>query len=197
MPTINCRLIFWCHINFSAIIWVYYNSDHLNVFFAFQSRGIYETPGVHVLQTAHTDLEIFCLDKEVLRIKQHLKERLSDYIYNGFWFSPEADYLRKCLSLAQEPVNGSVKLELFKGNGTVCSQDNSVTWFLFFFSFHFRTHLSKFSIQSRISFNGSTRRFQTSGRHRFHQHPSASFKRIPQIQSTKIKQIIVLYTFTL
>lgn len=78
---------------------------------------MYETPGVYVLQTAHTDLEVFCLDKEVFRVKQLLRDRLSDYVYNGFWFSPEADYVRKCISLAEEPVTGSVKLELYKGNG--------------------------------------------------------------------------------
>lgn len=50
-------------------------------------------------------------------MKQGLRDRLSDYIYNGFWFSPEGDYVKKCLSLAEEGVTGSVKLEIYKGNG--------------------------------------------------------------------------------
>lgn len=78
---------------------------------------------MHVLQTAHTDLEVFCLDKEVYRVKQLLRDRLSDYVYNGFWFSPEADYVRKCLNLAAESVTGSVKLELYKGNGEFKTSD--------------------------------------------------------------------------
>lgn len=66
---------------------------------------------------AHTDLEVFCLDKEVYRVKQSLKDRLSDYVYNGFWFSPEGTYARKCISLAEESVNGTVTLEIYKGGG--------------------------------------------------------------------------------
>lgn len=82
-----------------------------------QSRGVYETPGGFILQTAHTDIEVFCLDKEVYRVKQILRDRLSDYVYNGFWFSPEGEYVRKCIALAEENVNGIVRLEVYKGNG--------------------------------------------------------------------------------
>lgn len=85
--------------------------------YLFQSRGVYETPGGHILYVAHTDLEIFCLDKEIFRTKQLLSDRLSDYIYNGFWFSPEVDYLRKCITISQETVNGTVKVQVYKGNG--------------------------------------------------------------------------------
>lgn len=41
----------------------------------FQSRGVYETPGVTILHQAHLDLEAFCLDREVYRVKQLLKDR--------------------------------------------------------------------------------------------------------------------------
>lgn len=60
---------------------------------------------------------MFCLDKEVYRVKQSLRDRLSDYVYNGFWFSPEGQYVRKCIALAEESVTGVVKLEIYKGNG--------------------------------------------------------------------------------
>lgn len=70
------------------------------------------------MHEAHTDLEVFCLDKEVYRVKQSLNRRLSDFVYNGFWFSPEGQYVRNCIALAEENVNGTVKLELYKGNGT-------------------------------------------------------------------------------
>lgn len=69
------------------------------------------------MHTAHTDLEVYALDKEVYRIKQLLRDRLSDYVYNGFWFSPEGVYTRKCIEIAEENVSGTVKLEIFKGNG--------------------------------------------------------------------------------
>lgn len=49
----------------------------------FQSRGIYESPGATILYKAHQDLEIFILDREVLRIKSYLTSKMSDYVYNG------------------------------------------------------------------------------------------------------------------
>lgn len=83
----------------------------------FQSRGVYETPAGTILHTAHTDLEVFCLDKEVHRVKQRLRDKLSDYVYNGYWFSPEGSYVSRCIEIAQENVSGSVKLELHAGAG--------------------------------------------------------------------------------
>lgn len=37
-----------------------------NRYVGLKSRGVYETPGGTVLFKAHQDLEVFCLDKEVL-----------------------------------------------------------------------------------------------------------------------------------
>jgi len=48
-----------------------------------QSRGVYETPGGTILYAAHTDLETFCLDREVLRVKTFLRDKMADYVYNG------------------------------------------------------------------------------------------------------------------
>ncbi|XP_074042118.1 argininosuccinate synthase [Leptinotarsa decemlineata] len=98
-----------------------------NRFIGMKSRGVYETPGVYILHKAHEDIELFCLDKEVYRVKQSLRDRLSDYIYNGFWFSPEADYVRKCISLAEETVSGIVKLEIYKGNVIVLGRSSKVS----------------------------------------------------------------------
>lgn len=50
-----------------------------------QSRGIYESPGVKILHVAHQDLEVFTLDREVLRVKSYLTEKMSDYVYNGIF----------------------------------------------------------------------------------------------------------------
>lgn len=51
------------------------------------------------------------------RIKQTLRDKLSDQVYNGFWFSPEGQFTRRCLDIAAESVEGTVKLEVFKGQG--------------------------------------------------------------------------------
>jgi argininosuccinate synthase len=44
---------------------------------------VYETPGGTILHTAHMDLETFCLDREVLRVKSFLRDKMADYVYNG------------------------------------------------------------------------------------------------------------------
>ena len=87
-----------------------------NRFVGMKSRGVYETPGGTILRIAHRDLETITLDREVLDIRDSLVPRYSKLIYNGFWFSPEMQLLQKTMDEAQQPVNGIVRLKLYKGN---------------------------------------------------------------------------------
>ncbi|XP_017769335.1 PREDICTED: argininosuccinate synthase [Nicrophorus vespilloides] len=96
-----------------------------NRFIGLKSRGVYETPAGFILHEAHTDLEVFCMDKEMYRVKQSLRDRLSDYVYNGFWFSPEGNYVRKCIELAEENITGNVKLLLHPGAVTVLGRSSA------------------------------------------------------------------------
>ncbi|XP_041974042.1 argininosuccinate synthase isoform X2 [Aricia agestis] len=96
-----------------------------NRFLGLKSRGLYETPAGTILHVAHLDLEAFALDREVLRLKKYLQDRMADFVYNGFWFSPEATYTRKCLEMSQESVTGSVTLKIFKGNVMVLARESS------------------------------------------------------------------------
>jgi argininosuccinate synthase len=95
-----------------------------NRFVGLKSRGIYETPGCTILYEAHQDLEVYCLDREILRVKSYLADKMADYVYNGFWFSPEAEYVKKCLDESQKSVNGHVIVELFKGNVRVVARES-------------------------------------------------------------------------
>lgn len=95
-----------------------------NRFVGLKSRGVYETPGCRILYEAHQDLEIYCLDREILRVKSYLADKMADYVYNGFWFSPEAEYVKRCLEDAQKNVNGRVTVEIFKGNCTAISRES-------------------------------------------------------------------------
>ncbi|XP_076059071.1 argininosuccinate synthase isoform X2 [Oratosquilla oratoria] len=88
-----------------------------NRFVGLKSRGVYEAPGLMLLRTAHMDLELFCLDREVRKLKAYLRERMAEQVYNGLWYSPEFEYTKKCIDESQEMVNGSVTLKLFKGQG--------------------------------------------------------------------------------
>lgn len=89
-----------------------------NRFIGMKSRGVYETPGGTILHCAHLDLELYCLDREVYRLKKYLQDRMADYVYNGMWFSPEAEYARNCLGASQKNVRGKVVVEMYKGRGT-------------------------------------------------------------------------------
>ncbi|CAB3372562.1 Hypothetical predicted protein [Cloeon dipterum] len=96
-----------------------------NRFIGLKSRGVYESPGMTVLFLAHLDLETFCLDREVLKAMRGLKDSMTDFVYNGFWFSPECNYVRDCLLRGQNDVNGKVKVRLFKGSVSVLSRKDS------------------------------------------------------------------------
>ena len=87
-----------------------------------KSRGVYESPGATVLFAAARDLETLCLDKEVNKIKANLVTYFSEQVYNGMWFSPESQFVRKCLSNTKSQLNGQVTVDLYKGHVTVVAR---------------------------------------------------------------------------
>jgi argininosuccinate synthase len=97
-----------------------------NRFVGIKSRGIYETPGATILQEAHKDIEGIAMDREVMKIRDILSPIFSQTVYNGFWFSPEMDFLLAAVNKSQEMIDGVVKLKLFKGNVfTLCRLSHS------------------------------------------------------------------------
>jgi len=87
-----------------------------NRYVGMKSRGVYETPGGTVLQTAHRALESITLDREVMHLRDSLIVRYAELIYYGYWFSPERELLQELIDASQRNVNGSVRLKLYKGN---------------------------------------------------------------------------------
>ncbi len=87
-----------------------------NRFIGIKSRGVYETPGATILWIAHRDLEGIAMDKEVMHIRDMLIPKFSELIYNGFWFSPEMDFLFSAIEKSQEAIDGKVTLSVYKGN---------------------------------------------------------------------------------
>src|SRR5436853_2329254 len=74
-----------------------------NRFVGMKSRGVYETPGVTVLQAAHRALESITLDREVVRLRDSLSGKLAENVYYGLWFAPEFDLMRQMLDEMQLP----------------------------------------------------------------------------------------------
>lgn len=87
-----------------------------NRYVGIKSRGVYETPGGTILKAAHQDLCGLTVDREVMRLYELFAGKISDLIYNGFWFSPEMDVLMAASKKTQENVEGEVILKLYKGN---------------------------------------------------------------------------------
>jgi argininosuccinate synthase len=90
-----------------------------NRFVGMKSRGVYETPGVTILQAAHRALESLTLDREVMHLRDSLSVKFAECIYYGFWFAPEFELLRKMIDETQTKVTGDVRLKLYRGNAIV------------------------------------------------------------------------------
>ena len=87
-----------------------------NRFVGMKSRGVYETPGVTVLQAAHRALESITLDREVMHLRDSLGIKFAESVYYGFWFAPEFELMRKMIDETQRNVTGDVRLKLYRGN---------------------------------------------------------------------------------
>ena len=87
-----------------------------NRYVGMKSRGCYETPGGTIMLKAHRAIESITLDREVAHLKDELMPRYAVLIYNGYWWSPERRSLQTFIDETQRPVNGRVRLKMYKGN---------------------------------------------------------------------------------
>ncbi len=87
-----------------------------NRYVGMKSRGCYETPGGTIMMRAHRAIESITLDREVAHLKDSLMPKYAELIYNGYWWSPERHMLQEMIDASQEPVNGTVRVKLYKGN---------------------------------------------------------------------------------
>ena len=89
-----------------------------------KSRGCYETPGGTIMLKAHRAIESITLDRGAAHLKDELMPRYAELIYSGYWWSPERIMLQALIDKSQENVNGTVKVELYKGNIIVLGRDS-------------------------------------------------------------------------
>ncbi len=87
-----------------------------NRFVGIKSRGVYETPAGTILLHAHMDIEGIAMDREVMRLRNMLSPVFAEIVYNGFWFSPEMEFLMSAINKSQELITGTVFITLYKGN---------------------------------------------------------------------------------
>ncbi|MEA1885108.1 MAG: argininosuccinate synthase [Thermotogota bacterium] len=98
-----------------------------NRFVGIKSRGVYETPAGTILFKAHHDLESITLDGGVIHLKELMAPIIAKLIYNGFWYSPEMEFLMAAINKSQEDVTGKVYLTLYKGNVMATGRESKLS----------------------------------------------------------------------
>jgi len=51
----------------------------------------------------------------------------ADIVYNGYWFSPEMDFIMASINKSQEYIDGIVYLSLYKGNVVIEGRESSTS----------------------------------------------------------------------
>jgi len=100
-----------------------------NRYVGMKSRGCYETPAGTVMMKAHRAIESITLDREVAHMKDELMPRYAKLIYNGYWWAPERLMLQTAIDQSQEPVNGDVRIKLYKGSVSVVGRKSDDSLF--------------------------------------------------------------------
>ena len=81
-----------------------------------KSREVYETPAATCLIEAHSDLEKMVHTKHQNRFKGIVDEQWTYLAYSGLWQDPLKTDLDGFIEASQEPVSGTVRLKMYKGN---------------------------------------------------------------------------------
>ncbi len=87
-----------------------------------KSREIYEAPAATILHAAHRALEALTLSRPLRQLKEQLSRTFGQLIYDGCWHSEVREALRAFFDRSQRYVAGSVRVKLYKGQGTVLSR---------------------------------------------------------------------------
>ncbi len=77
-----------------------------------KSREVYEAPGAIALLTAHRELEDLTVERDLRRFAQGVRQRWTELVYDGLWFSPLKRALDAFFDSAQQHVTGEVRLRL-------------------------------------------------------------------------------------
>ena len=83
-----------------------------------KSREVYEAPGAIALLTAHREIEDLTVERDLRRFAQGVRQRWTELVYDGLWFSPLKRALDAFLDSAQQQVTGEVRLRLHAGTAT-------------------------------------------------------------------------------
>ena len=89
-----------------------------------KARENYEHPAATVILLAHRDLEALVLTRQEIAFKRMVDDKWSELAYKGLVYEPLYTALNAFINTTQERVNGSVDLELYKGNVRVLGRSS-------------------------------------------------------------------------
>ena len=95
-----------------------------NRFVGMKSRGVYEAPGMTLLYDALRYVEQLTMDRDLMHLRDRLSPEVAEMVYYGFWYCPKMDALFALMNQAQKAVNGSVTLDLYKGNISIAARSS-------------------------------------------------------------------------
>ena len=67
-------------------------------------------------------IEQLTLDRDLVHLRDRLSPEVAEMIYYGLWYCAKMDALLAFIRETEQPVTGSVELDLYKGNMLVKSR---------------------------------------------------------------------------
>lgn len=101
-----------------------------------KSREIYEAPGAMALIAAHSELVNVTVERDMARFAGGVRQRWSELVYDGLWFSPLKNALDGYIDDLNRPVSGEVRLTLQGGRAVVSGRRSAES----LYDFHLATY---------------------------------------------------------
>lgn len=89
-----------------------------------KSREIYECPAASVVLTAHRDLEKYVLTRREREFKEVADREWTNLVYRGLWSEPLRSKVQGFIGDLNEPIEGVVRVKLFKGSASVVGRSS-------------------------------------------------------------------------
>ena len=90
-----------------------------------KSREVYEAPGAMALIAAHQELSNVTVERDLARFAGTARQRWSELVYDGLWFSPLREALDDFFAHVNAHVTGDIRMSLHGGRATVTGRRSS------------------------------------------------------------------------
>ena len=84
-----------------------------------KSREVYEAPGAMTLIAAHQELCNVTVERDLARFAGQARQRWSELVYDGLWFSPLKNALDSFFESVNQHVTGEIRMTLHGGRAVV------------------------------------------------------------------------------